>query len=652
MSDKRETLGFQTEVRQLLQLMIHSLYSNKEIFLRELISNASDAADKLRFEALANPDLLTKETELGIKIEVDKKQQTLSVIDNGIGMSREELIDNLGTIAKSGTAEFLDQITGDKQHDAQLIGQFGVGFYSAFIVADRVKVESRRAGSAADEAVCWESEGKGEFTIENIERSDRGTRVTLHLKKDETEYAELFRIESLIRKYSDHIGFPVSLTAIGEDDAETKIVNSATALWTRSRSDVTEDEYKEFYKHLSHDFADPLMWSHNRVEGKREYTSLLYIPGTAPFDMWNREAPKGLKLYVQRVFIMDDAEQFLPLYLRFVKGVVDSSDLPLNVSRELLQQNPDLMSMRSALTRRALDMLKKIASDKEKYQKFWGEFGQVLKEGIVEDHANKDKLAKLLCFATTQNDNDTQDQFLDDYLERMKEDQDKIYYILAENYVTALASPHIEQLRSRDIEVLLLTDRIDAWLVDGLTEYEGKVFVDVAREAPDVPKEGDEKTQDKTNDENKDFLEKMQGALDDRVTSVNISSRLVDSPACVVASGQDLNTQVRRILEASGQELPESKPILEVNLEHPLIMQLSSEEDDSRFRALSNIILDHALLAEGSQLENPAQYVKSINSFLLNGTASKKKAKKKATKRKAKKKAKKKVAKPKSNEGS
>jgi molecular chaperone HtpG len=617
-SDKHETLGFQTEVRQLLQLMIHSLYSNKEIFLRELISNASDAADKLRFEALANPELLADDTDLGISIEVDKDARTLSVIDNGIGMSRDELIDNLGTIAKSGTAEFLQQMTGDKQHDAHLIGQFGVGFYSAFIVADKVSVETRRAGMNADEAVRWESAGEGEFTVENIEREDRGTRVTLHLKEDEPEFAESFRVESLIRKYSDHIGFPVSLTATAEEDAETKVVNSATALWTRSRSDVTEDEYKEFYKHLSHDFADPLTWSHNRVEGKREYTSLLYIPGAAPFDMWNREAPRGLKLYVQRVFIMDDAEQFLPLYLRFVKGVVDSSDLPLNISRELLQQNPDLTAMRGALTRRVLDMLKKVAGEKDDYQKFWGEFGQVLKEGLVEDNGNKDKLAKLLRFATTKNGSDTQDQSLDDYLERAKDGQDKIYYILAENYATAVASPHIEQLRSRGIEVLLLTDRIDAWLTDGLNEYEGKALVDVAREALDIPEEGDEKVQDKLNEEHKSLLEKIQGALSERVEAVNVSRRLVDSPACVVAGDQDLNPQVRRMLEASGQELPESKPILEINVEHPLVNRLSAEADDERFDALSNIVLDHALLAEGSQLSNPAEYVQRMNNFLLN----------------------------------
>ena len=566
MSDKRETLGFQTEVRQLLQLMIHSLYSNKEIFLRELISNASDAADKLRFEALANPEWLANDTELGIHIEVNKKKKTLTVIDNGIGMSRDELIENLGTIAKSGTAEFLKQMTGDKKHDARLIGQFGVGFYSAFIVADKVTVESRRAGLGAESAVRWESVGEGEFTIENIEREERGTQVTLHLKKDQTEFADSFRIESLIRKYSDHIGFPVSLIDAGDKDAETKVVNSATALWTRPRSEIKDDEYREFYKHLSHDFTDPLLWSHNRVEGKREYTSLLYIPAAAPFDLWNREAPRGLKLYVQRVFIMDDAEQFLPLYLRFVKGVVDSSDLPLNVSRELLQQNADITAIRGALTRRVLDMLKKIAGKKDDYQKFWDEFGPVFKEGLVEDQANKDKLAKLLRFATTHNNNATQDQSLDDYLGRCKEDQYKIYYILAESYSTAVASPHLEQLRSRGIEVLLLTDRIDAWVAEALAEYEGKALVDVAREALDMPEKGDEKAQEKLNEEHKALLERIQSVLKDRVTAVNVSRRLVDSPACVVAGDQDLNPQVRRMLEASGQSLPESRPILEINV--------------------------------------------------------------------------------------
>ncbi len=618
MSDKRETLGFQTEVRQLLQLMIHSLYSNKEIFLRELISNASDAADKLRFEALADPKLLNDDTELGISIEIDKDKGLLSVSDNGTGMSRDELIDNLGTIAKSGTAEFLQQMTGDKRHDAHLIGQFGVGFYSVFTVADKVTVETRRAGLAADEAVRWESDGKGEFSIEGIERAERGTRVTLHLKTDESEFLEAFRIESLIRKYSDHIGFPVSLLAPESDGDESKVINSATALWTRSRSDIPDDEYKEFYKHLSHDFADPLLWSHNRVEGKREYTSLLFIPGSAPFDLWNRDAPRGLKLYVQRVFIMDDAEQFLPLYLRFVKGVVDSSDLPLNVSRELLQQSPDLAAMRSALTRRVLDMLGKIASgDKDDFQKFWGEFGQVLKEGVVEDHANKDKLAKLLRFATTHNDTDSQDQSLADYLGRAKKGQDQIYYILAENHATAVASPHLEQLKKRGIEVLLLTDRIDAWLVDGLTEFDGKALVDVARAALNLPDDDATDAHDEVSEEHNLMLEKLKGALSDRVEAVTVSRRLVDSPACVVAGDNDLNPQIRRMLEASGQDVPVSKPILEVNVEHPLVGRLSTESDDGRFGELANIVLDLALLADGAQLANPAEYVQRMNNFLL-----------------------------------
>ncbi len=611
MADTKETLGFQTEVRQLLKLMIHSLYSNKEIFLRELISNASDAADKLRFEALADPALLG-EDELEIRIELDKDKRLLSVIDNGIGMSRDELIDNLGTIARSGTAEFLEQMTGDQQHDAQLIGQFGVGFYSAFIVAEKVTVETLRAGS--DQGVRWESDGQGEFTIEAIDRAERGTRVTLHLRDDESEFAEPFRVEALIRKYSDHIGFPVTLHTGGEE--EDKVVNSATALWTRSRSDVSEDEYKEFYKYLTHDFADPLTWSHNRVEGKREYTSLLYIPKAAPFDLWNRDAPRGLKLYVQRVFIMDEAEQFLPLYLRFVKGVVDSSDLPLNVSRELLQQNPDLTAMRSALTKRVLDMLAKLAGGDD-YGPFWSEFGQVLKEGVVEDFANRDKLAKLLRFASTHTGNDAQDQSLDDYVARMQEGQDKIYYIVADNYATAIASPHLEQLQKRGLEVLLLTDRIDPWLVDGLAEFDGKQLVDIGRSALDLPDGDGVVSQDAMNDEHKPLLKKIKGVLRERVEAVNVSRRLVDSPACVVSGEHDLNPQVRRMLEASGQEVPESKPILEINVDHPLVVRLSGETDDERFDELSNIVLDHALLAEGSQLENPAAYVHRMNKLLL-----------------------------------
>ena len=611
MADNTETLGFQTEVRQLLKLMIHSLYSNKEIFLRELISNASDAADKLRFEALSQPELLGDD-ELWVRIELDKDQRQLSVVDNGIGMSRQELIDNLGTIARSGTAEFLEQMTGDQQHDAQLIGQFGVGFYSSFIVADKVTVETRRAGS--DQAVRWESDGEGEFTIADGDREERGTRVTLHLRDDETEFTEPFRIESLIRKYSDHIGFSVSLRVAGEE--EDKVVNSATALWMRSRTDVSDEEYKEFYKHLSHDFADPLAWSHNRVEGKREYTSLLYIPSAAPFDLWNREAPRGLKLYVQRVFIMDDAEQFLPLYLRFVKGVIDSSDLPLNVSRELLQQNPELTAMRGALTKRALDMLGKLAKGDD-YAQFWSEFGQVLKEGAIEDFSNKDKLAGLLRFASTHTGNDTQDQSLDDYVSRMQEGQDKVYYILAENHATALASPHLEQLRERGIEVLLLSDRIDPWLVDALREYDGKELVDIARAGLELPDSDSSVAQEAMNEEHKPLLKNVRKVLKERVETVNVSRRLVNSAACVVSADDELSPQVRRILEASGQEIPESKPILEINIDHPLVARLAAETDDGRFDELSNIVLDHALLAEGTQLENPAAYVHRMNKLLL-----------------------------------
>ena len=610
----RETLGFQTEVRQLLKLMIHSLYSNKEIFLRELISNASDAADKLRFEALEDPQLLADDPDLAIRITADKDGKTLRLTDNGIGMSRDELIENLGTIARSGTAEFLQQMTGDQQHDARLIGQFGVGFYSAFIVADKVTVETRRAGLPAAEGVRWESDGAGEFTVETIERAERGTSVTLHLKAAETEFCEPMRIETLIRKYSDHIAFPVSLAG----DDEDRVVNDATALWTRSRTDVDDDEYREFYKHLSHDFADPLTWSHNRVEGKREYTSLLYIPSSAPFDLWNREAPRGLKLYVQRVFIMDDAEQFLPLYLRFVKGVVDSSDLPLNVSRELLQQSPELGSMRSALTRRVLDMLARLAADSaEDYARFWGEFGQVLKEGVVEDHANKDKLAKLLRFATTHTGTDQQDQSLEDYVGRCVDGQDKIYYILADNYATAQSSPHIEHLADKGIEVLLLTDRIDPWLVDGLQEYDGKALVDAARAGLELPGTDGQISQDTMDDEHKPLLKKVKQVLKDRVESVHVSTRLVESPACVVSGENELSPQLRRVLEASGQSLPESKPILEVNVTHPLLERLSAETDDGRFDALAHIVLDHALLAEGSQLDDPAAYVHRMNSLLL-----------------------------------
>ncbi|MEM6511403.1 MAG: molecular chaperone HtpG [Pseudomonadota bacterium] len=609
---EKQTLGFQTEVRQLLQLMIHSLYSNKEIFLRELISNASDAADKLRFEALSASELLEDDAELGIRIEFDKDANTLAVIDNGIGMSREELVQNLGTIARSGTSEFLSQMTGDEKKDASLIGQFGVGFYSAFIVADRVVVESRRAGVSAGEAVRWESDGQGEFSVEQIERDARGTRVELQLKDDDKEFADRWRLDNLIRKYSDHIGFPVTLAGGDEDDS---VVNSATALWTRSRSDISDDEYKEFYKHLSHDFADPLSWSHNRVEGKREYTSLLYLPSTAPFDLWNREAPRGLKLYVQRVFIMDDAEQFLPLYLRFIRGVVDSSDLPLNVSRELLQQNPELTAMRSALTKRALDMIKKLANGDD-YASFWSQFGQVMKEGVVEDPANKEALAGLLRFSSTALDDDSQARSLDDYLDAAGPEQDKIYYLLSDNVDTAKGSPHIEKLRADGIEVLLLTDRIDPWLADSLTEYKDKAVVNAAKESAAETEES-KALNDEANKEHKPLLKKIRKVLSERVQSVNISQRLVDSAACVVAADDDLTPQLRQMLEASGQTLPDSKPILEINMGHPLLQRLDAEHDDDRFEALAGIVLDHALLAEGSQLENPADYVSRMNSLLL-----------------------------------
>lgn len=617
-----ETLGFQTEVRQLLHIMIHSLYSNKEIFLRELISNASDAADRLRFEALAKPDLLSGDADLNVRVVVDKAANTISVVDNGIGMSREDLIENLGTIAKSGTAEFLQKMTGDDKKDAQLIGQFGVGFYSSFIVADRVVVETRRADLPSADAVRWESEGQGEFTVESIEREERGTTVTLFLKETESEFSESFRLETLIRKYSDHIAFPVLLEEKGEDAKEPTTVNSATALWMRSRSEISDEEYKEFYKYLSHDFADPIAWSHNRVEGKREYTSLLYLPTQAPYDLWNREAPRGLKLYVQRVFIMDDAEQFLPLYLRFVKGIIDASDLPLNVSRELLQKNPKLAAMKTALTRRVLDMLAKLAAgeadeDREIYKKFWKEFGQVMKEGLIEDAQNADKLHKLFRFTTTHSSAADQDQSLADYIARMVPDQDKIYYLLAENYDTAKSSPHLEQLTKRGIEVILLTDKIDPWLADHLSEFDGKSFQDVGRGQLNLPDSDGEITQETMNEEHKPLLKKIRKTLKDRIESVVVSQRLTDSPACVVTADQDVTPQLRRMLEASGQKLPETKPVLEINIEHPLVEKLSSETDNERFGQLSHVLLDHALLAEGAQLDNPGAYVHRMNKLLL-----------------------------------
>jgi molecular chaperone HtpG len=635
---EKETLGFQTEAKQLLHLMIHSLYSNKEIFLRELISNASDAADKLRFEALSDGSLYEDDSELKIQIEFDEDKKTITLADNGIGMSKEEVIAHLGTIAKSGTAEFLTNLTGDQQKDSQLIGQFGVGFYSAFIVADKVEVITRRAGLSASEGVHWESAGEADFSVETVEKAGRGTTVILHLRDDESEFANDFRIRSIVKKYSDHIAIPVMMekqaapvmpSEDGEEEVveeenkapEFEAVNDATALWTRSRSEVNDEEYKTFYKHVSHDFEDPIKWSHNKVEGKLEYNSLLYVPKRAPFDMWNRDVARGLKLYVQRTFIMDDAEQFLPTYLRFIKGVVDSNDLSLNVSREILQQDPAVESMKSALTKRVLDMLSKMASkESENYQTFWNEFGQVLKEGPAEDFANKEKIAKLFRFSTTHTNNDAQDQSLEEYIARMKEGQDKIYYVAAENYTTAANSPHLEVFRKKEIEVVLLTDRVDEWLMGHLMEFGGKQFQDVGKGALDLgnlENESDKEEKEKLSKDNEDLVERAGKALGDKVEEVRVTNRLTESPACLVVGEHDMGSQMRRILEQAGQSLPDSKPIFELNPEHPLVKKLDQEADEDRFSDLLEVLFDQASLAEGGQLEDPAAYVHKLNKLLL-----------------------------------
>ncbi|UZE94839.1 molecular chaperone HtpG [Alkalimarinus alittae] len=626
---KKETLGFQTEVKQLLHLMIHSLYSNKEIFLRELISNASDAEDKLRFEALSKPELYEGDSDLKIRLAFDKEANTVTISDNGIGMSRQNVLDHLGTIAKSGTADFMKNLSGDQQKDSQLIGQFGVGFYSAFIVAKKVEVFTRRAGLDASEGVRWESEGEGEFTLETIEKKERGTSVVLHLKDDEKEFADGWRLRSLVKKYSDHISFPVEMlsepapAAEGEEakEPEFEAINEATALWTLSRSEVKDEEYNEFYKHISHDFQDPLTWSHNRVEGKLEYTSLLYVPAKAPFDMYNREAPRGLKLYVQRVFIMDDAEQFLPLYLRFIKGVVDSNDLSLNVSREILQSDKAVDSMRSALTKRVLDTLTKLAkNDPEKYQAFWNEFGQVLKEGPAEDMGNKDKIVKLLRFATTHTGKTDQDQSVEDYIGRMKEGQDKIYYIAADSFGTAASSPHLEIFRKKGIEVLVMSDRIDDWMMSYLTEYDGKQFQDVAKGAldlGDVENEEVKKQEEEATKELESLLTQIKELLKDKVADVRVTSRLTDSPACLVVGEQDMGAQMRRIMEAAGQSLPDSKPIFELNPEHPLVKRLNEEQNDERFNDLAWVLFDQAALASGDALKEPGAFVTRLNKLLL-----------------------------------
>lgn len=622
-----ETLGFQAEVKQLLHLMVHSLYSHKEIFLRELISNASDALDRLRFEAISKPDLLETDPRLVIRIDVDKAARTLSLSDNGVGMSRAEIIEQLGTIAKSGTAEFLAKLTGDDKKDSKLIGQFGVGFYSSFIVADRVEVFSRRAGLDAPQGVHWESSGEGEFTVNDLELVERGTRVVLHLKKGEDEFTDPFRLRHLVRTYSDHIAFPVEMpkmTAGKEDDEaeeqalEYETVNSAKALWIRPRQEISDDEYKEFYRHISHDFEEPLAWSHNRVEGRREYTSLLYIPAHAPFDLWNRESPRGLKLYIQRVFIMDNAEQFLPLYLRFVRGIVDSTDLPLNVSRELLQKDEAVDAIRSAITKRVLDMLMKLAKDEpEKYQMFWKEFGRVLKEGPAEDDANKGKIAKLLRFVTTHTGTEEQTQSLKDYIGRLKEGQDKIYYIIGDSFSTAANSPHLEVFRKREIEVLLLSDPIDDWLMHALGEFDGKKFADVARGALDLGDAEEKKRAAEDLEQHKGLTKKIKRVLRERVKEVRTSRRLTDSPACLVVDEHDLGAHMQRLLEAAGQKVPDAKPIFELNPAHPLVKKLDEETDDDRFSDLTMILFEQANLAEGRSLTDPSGYVKRLNKLLL-----------------------------------
>ena len=624
----KETLGFKTEVKQLLHLMIHSLYSNKEIFLRELVSNASDACDKLRFQALTNNDLYESESDLKVDITFDKDAKTLTIADNGIGMTREDVVNHLGTIAKSGTAEFLSQLSGDQQKDSQLIGQFGVGFYSAFIVADKVIVETRRAGESADQGTRWESEGEGEFSLESIDKAGRGTIITLHLKEGEEEFADSFRLQNLIKKYSDHIAIPVfvqqdSNNEEGEDgdSSAPEAVNQAQAMWTRAKSDISDEDYKEFYKHVSHDWNEPLTWMHNTVEGKLNYTSLLYIPTQAPFDMWNREASRGVKLYVQRVFIMDDAEQFLPAYLRFVKGVLDSNDLSLNVSREILQQDKQVDSLRSALVKRVLDTLEKMSKkDAEKYQTFWNQFGEVLKEGPAEDFANREKVAGLFRFSTTQSEGTEQNVSLADYIARMREGQKKIYYITGESHDAVAASPHLEYFRKKGIEVLLLTDRVDEWMVGHLSDFDGKAFQDVTKGELDLDELADEsekEEQKQLEESHKALIERLEAALKDDVKEVRVSSRLSDSPACLVVGQYDMGGHMRRLMEAAGQKVPEPEVALEVNPSHPLIERLDQEADEDRFTELAQVIHAQALLAEGSQLKQPAQYVTRLNKLLL-----------------------------------
>ncbi len=623
---KPETLGFQAEVKQLLHLMIHSLYSNKEIFLRELVSNASDACDKLRFEAIDQPELLAGDSELAIRVSYDKAARTITISDNGIGLSREEAIANLGTIARSGTREFFSKLTGDKQKDAQLIGQFGVGFYSSFIVADKVTVVSRRAG--ADEAVQWESDGQGEFSIGTAEKSSRGTDVTLHLRADEDELLSGWKLREILRRYSDHISLPILMQKeewdadkgeqVKRDEWET--VNQANALWTRSKNEVTDEQYREFYKTISHDFEDPLAWTHNRVEGRSEYTQLLYVPRHAPFDLWDRDARRGVKLYVKRVFIMDDAEQLLPTYLRFVRGVIDSADLPLNVSREILQESRDVRAIREGSAKRVLSLLEDLAENRqEDYGVFWNEFGQVLKEGVGEDPANQERIAKLLRFASTQGEGASQTVTLADYLSRMKEGQDKIYYVTADSYSAASNSPHLEIFRKKGIEVLLLWDRVDEWMLSHLREFDGKSLVSVAKgglDLADLADEAEKQKQTEVAEAFKPLVERLQAALGEQVKEVRVTLRLVDSPACVVVGQNELSPHLLRMLKAAGQEAPEVKPVLEINPEHALIARIRDVAEPD-FDAWAQLLLDQALLAEGAQIADPAGFVKRLNALLL-----------------------------------
>ncbi|MFC7288362.1 molecular chaperone HtpG [Herminiimonas glaciei] len=635
-SEQKQTLGFQAEVKQLLQLMIHSLYSNKEIFLRELISNASDAADKLRFEAINNGALFENDPDLKIKVSFDKEARTITISDNGIGMTRDDAVEHLGTIAKSGTKEFFSKLSGDQQKDAALIGQFGVGFYSGFIIADRITVETRRAGTAANAGVRWESEGAGDFTVEAIDKANRGTDIILHLREGEDEFLSSWKLKSIIRKYSDHISLPIMMQKEEWDEEkketvvrdEWETINQASALWARSKNEITPEQYIEFYKHVSHDFGEPLTYTHNRVEGRSEYTQLLYIPSQAPFDLWDRNKRGGIKLYVKRVFIMDDAEQLMPVYLRFVKGVIDSADLPLNVSREILQESRDVKVIREGSTKRVLSMLEELANsdeqaDKDKYITFWNAFGQVLKEGIGEDATNKERIAKLLRFASTHNDSDAQTVSFADYIARMKEGQSKIYYATGESYNAAKNSPHLEIFRKKGIEVLLLTDRVDEWMLSFLEDFDGKELSSVAKgdlDLGELEDEAEKKQHQETEDQYKELVAKMQTALADKAKEVRITFRLTDSPACLVAGEDELSGNLMRMLKAAGQDAPDAKPTLEINPDHPLVQRLKYE--DAKFDDWSNILFDQALLAEGGNLNDPAGFVKRLNEMLL-GLASK-----------------------------